>query len=157
MNTLENLKLSGKLNIVLKNSDGTVKSETVVDNLVVTAGLTFIASRMKDTTKAAMTHIQLGTSSTAAAAGDTIATIVTTGLTGTTRKSLTSTTPGATNIVYVASFAAGEGTGAVTEAGIVNVASGTVGDLLCRTVFPVINKGANDTMTITWTITLAAS
>jgi hypothetical protein len=27
--------------------------------------------------------------------------------------------------------------------------------MLCRTVFAVINKGANDTMTITWTITIS--
>jgi hypothetical protein len=26
--------------------------------------------------------------------------------------------------------------------------------MLCRTVFPVINKGTNDTMTITWAITI---
>jgi hypothetical protein len=27
--------------------------------------------------------------------------------------------------------------------------------MLCRTVFAVINKGASDTMTITWTITIS--
>ena len=111
---------------------------------------------MKDTAKAAMGWIQLGTDSTAAAAGNTIASIVTTSLSGTTRKALTSTTPATSSIVYVASWSAGEATGAITEAGICNVASGTTGDLLCRTVFSVINKGANDTMQITWTINLAA-
>ena len=58
-------------------------------------------------------------------------------------------------ITYVSSFEAGDGTGAVTEAGIFNAASS--GDMLCRTVFSVVNKGASDSMTITWAITLTAS
>jgi hypothetical protein len=28
--------------------------------------------------------------------------------------------------------------------------------MLCRTVFPVVNKAADDALTITWTITLSA-
>ena len=31
------------------------------------------------------------------------------------------------------------------------------GDMLCRTVFSVVNKAADDTLSVTWTITLAAS
>jgi hypothetical protein len=56
-------------------------------------------------------------------------------------------------VTYVASFGAGTGTGAVTEAGILNASSG--GTLLCRTEFSVVNKGANDSMSITWTITVS--
>ena len=50
-------------------------------------------------------------------------------------------------------FAAGSGTGAITEAGVFNASSG--GTMLCRTVFSVVNKGADDSMTITWTITVS--
>ena len=56
-------------------------------------------------------------------------------------------------MTYTATFAAGTGTGAVTEAGILNASSS--GDLLCRTVFSVVNKGASDSMTITWTVTVS--
>jgi hypothetical protein len=56
-------------------------------------------------------------------------------------------------VTYVASFGAGTGTGAVTEAGILNASSG--GTLLCRTEFSVVNKGADDSMSITWTITVS--
>ena len=45
------------------------------------------------------------------------------------------------------------GTGAVTEAGIFNASSG--GTMLCRTVFAVVNKGADDGMSITWQITVS--
>ena len=58
-------------------------------------------------------------------------------------------------VVYEASFEAGDATGAVTEAGIFNAASS--GDMLCRTKFNVVNKAADDTMSVTWTITLSAS
>jgi hypothetical protein len=41
----------------------------------------------------------------------------------------------------------------VVEAAIFNAAS--AGTMLCRTTFAVVNKGANDGMSITWTITVS--
>ena len=66
---------------------------------------------------------------------------------------MTSSTVTDNEIVYVDTFAAGTGTGAITEAGIFNASSG--GTMLCRTVFSVVNKGASDAMTITWTVTVS--
>tara|TARA_R110002110_G_scaffold146152_1_gene335938 strand:- start:583 stop:1032 length:450 start_codon:yes stop_codon:yes gene_type:complete len=146
----ENLKLSGQLNIVVKGKDGKVKEERTEKNLVVSAGLTYIASRMKNTAADAMTHMALGSGTTNAAAGQTD--LVT--LLGS-REALDSTTASSNTIVYVAAFEAGDATGAVTEAGIFNAASG--GTMLCRTKFNVVNKAADDTMSVTWTITLSAS
>ena len=146
----ENLKLSGQIAIVLKDKDGNVKEERTEKNLVVTTGLNYIASRMKDATATAMTHMALGSGTTAAAAGQTD--IVT--LLGA-REALDSTTVTANAVAYVSSFEAGAATGAVTEAGIFNAS--TSGTMLCRVVFSVVNKAADDTMTVTWTITLAAS
>ena len=149
----ENLKLSGQLNIVLKDKAGNVKDEREVKNLVVNKGLEYIASRMKDASKSVMSHMGLGAGTTAAAASQTD--LVT--LLGS-REALDSTTISGSNnekVVYVSAFEAGDATGAVTEAGIFNAASG--GDMLCRTVFSVVNKAADDTMSVTWTITLSAS
>ena len=146
----ENLKLSGQLNIVVKGKDGKVKEERTEKNLVVSAGLTYIASRMKNTAADAMTHMALGSGTTNAAAGQTD--LVT--LLGS-REALDSTTASSNTIVYVAAFEAGDATGAVTEAGIFNAASG--GTMLCRTKFNVVNKAADDTMNVTWTITLSAT
>lgn len=149
MNSKDSLKLAGKLKIVLTGEDGNVKEEREVDNLVVTAGLTYIASRMAAATAGVMSHMAVGTGTTAAAAAQTdLVTIAGS------RVALTSTTPGTSNIVYVASFGAGVSTGALTEAGIFNAS--TAGTMLCRTVFSVVNKGASDTMTVTWTVSLAA-
>ena len=71
------------------------------------------------------------------------------------REALDSTTASSNTIVYVARFEAGDATGAVTEAGIFNAASS--GSMLCRTKFNVVNKAADDTMNVTWTITLSAT
>jgi len=100
-----------------------------------------------------MSHMGLGSGTTAAAAAQTD--LVT--LLGA-REALDSTTIAGSNnekIVYVSAFEAGDATGAVTEAGIFNAS--TSGDMLCRTVFSVVNKAADDTMSVTWTITLSAS
>ena len=138
----DGLKLTGKLKIALNG-------ETVqeVNNLVVTDGKEYVASRMKDASATAMSHMAIGSGSTAAAAGNSAL--------GSElgRVALTSTTVSGAVVTYVATFAAGTGTGAVTEAGILNASSS--GDLLCRTVFSVVNKGASDSMTITWTVTVS--
>ena len=142
-------RVLGKLKIEVKDKHGKVKDTREVDNLVVDTGLAFIASRMKDASATAMSHMELGTGTTAAAAGNTALETIISG----SRTAITSTTVTSNAVAYVASFAAGTGTGAVTEAGILNGASG--GTLLCRTVFSVVNKGASDSMTITWTVTIS--
>ena len=132
----DKMKATGKLTIEIKDKNGNLKDQRELTNLVVDDGLEFIASRMKDASSSVMSHMAIGTGSSAAAASDT-----TLG-TEAARVALTSTT-----------VTASTGTGAITEAGILNNSSG--GSLLCRTVFSVINKGASDSMTITWTITIS--
>lgn len=149
MNTNEMIKAAGRLNIQIIDVDGKVKEEQTVDNLVVNVGLNFIASRMKDATDTAMSHMAVG-SGTAAAAGANTALGTELG-----RVALGSTTVTNNSVAYVATFGAGVGTGAVTEAGLFN--AGTSGTMLCRTVFGVVNKETTDTMAITWTVTIGAA
>tara|TARA_X000001382_G_scaffold56613_1_gene38752 strand:+ start:691 stop:1134 length:444 start_codon:yes stop_codon:yes gene_type:complete len=141
------LKATGSVNIVVRSEDGKISQELTVPNLVVDTGLNYIASRMKDASATVMSHMAVGTGTTAAAAGNTAL------VTESARVALTSSTVTSGSISYVASYAAGTGTGALTEAGIFNASSS--GTLLCRTLFSVINKGSADTMTITWTITIS--
>lgn len=138
----DSLEMKGRLAIAV---NGEVVQE--VPNLVVTAGKGYVASRMKDTTASAMSHMAIGTGSAAAAVGQTALG------SESTRLALTSTTVSGNEITYVATFGAGSGTGAITEAGILNASSG--GTLLCRTVFSVVNKGSADSMTITWVVTVS--
>jgi hypothetical protein len=137
----DDLKLTGALTIALNDE---IVQET--KNLVVTAGKNWVADRMNNV-NTVMTHMAVGTGTTAAAAGNT------TLVTENDRNALTSTTVTANAVAYVATWAAGDGTAALTEAGLFDAAS--AGDMLARTVFSVVNKGAADSMTITWTITVS--
>ena len=142
----ETIKAKGELSIKLFGPDGKLKGEQNVPNLVVTTGKTFIAARMVGT-PTAMSHMAIGSGTTDPAVGDTAL------QTELGRVSLTSSASAGAVVTYVASFGAGTGTGAVTEAGILNASSG--GTLLCRTEFATVNKGADDSMSITWTITVS--
>jgi len=137
----DDLILTGKLAIAI---NGEVVQE--VDNLVVTTGKSYVADRMKNNSTI-MSHMAVGTSTSSAAANNT------TLVTEIARVGLTSTSVSGAVVTYVASFGAGTGTGAITEAGILNASSS--GTLLCRTVFSVVNKGASDAMTITWTVSVS--
>lgn len=146
----EGLKLRGDVALVLRDKDGNIKEQREEKNLVVSAGLNFITSRMKDGTASVMSHMAVGSDSTAPAAGNTdLGSILGS------RELLDSTTVTDNTITYVSSFEAGDGTGAITEAGIFNAS--TAGTMLCRVVFGTITKAADDTLQITWTITLTAS
>lgn len=143
----ENIKFSGDLIIVKTTEDG---SQEVFErkNLVVSVGKTNIAARMAGNTVAVMSHMAVGTGNTAAVVGDTtlgseLARVALTVQGG---------TPSSNTVTYSASFPAGTGTGALAEAGVFNASS--TGTMLCRTVFPVINKQAADSITITWVISI---
>ena len=138
----EQLQLKGHVQIHL---NGELVQD--IDNIVVTAGKGFVASRMEGTSAGVMSHMAVGTSTTAAAAGQTAL------VSESARVALASTSVSSAVVTYTATFPAGTGTAALTEAGILNASSG--GTMLCRTVFSVVNKGSADAMTITWTVTVS--
>jgi len=146
----EMVMAKGTLDVVLTGADGQVKENVHIPNLVVTVGKEFIAARMADTgIPDQMSHMGVGSGTTAAANGDTAL--------GTELGRVALTTAGGSVanavVTYEATFGAGTGTGAVTEAGLFNASS--AGTMLCRTVFAVVNKGADDTLSITWTVTIS--
>lgn len=146
MNTQELLTVKGRVSIKIFGADGAVKDSRDIDNLVVSVGKTFIAARMVGT-PTAMSHMAIGSSSTAANVADT-ALGAELG-----RVALATATSAGAVVTYTATFPAGTGTGAVVEAGVLN--AGTGGTLLCHTVFAVVNKGVDDAMAVTWTITVS--
>jgi hypothetical protein len=147
MKLQEDLKIKGELAIVVRDSLGNIKQSLHVPNLVVSVGKTYIASRMVGTSSTVMSHMSIGTGTTTPAVGDT-----TLG-TEAGRVALSTFTSSSNAVTATATFPAGTGTGAITEAGIFNANSSGV--MLCRTTFPVVNKAAGDSIAITWVITVS--
>lgn len=143
----DTFNVKGDLSVVLLDEQGQQKDRRDINNLVVTVGKNFIASRMVGNTTALMSHMAVGSSNTSPVVGNTTL--------GTElgRVSLDSSSASTATVTYVATFPAGTGTGTITEAGIFNAASS--GTLLCRTNFNAVNKAAGDTIVITWNVTVS--
>lgn len=148
--TPEQLQPIANMHAQVFRPDGSLKDERRSRNTVVTTGLQHIADQLSASPgQGAMSHMAVGTGNTSVTAGDT------TLQTENDRNALTSRTDSGAVITYVGTWSAGDATAALTEAGIFN--AGSSGTMLARTVFSVINKGASDTLVITWTITFAAA
>jgi hypothetical protein len=151
----DNLKPAGIVNLVLTDEFGNIKQQEET-NLVVNTGLAYITSRMLNADTAVVSHMQVGTdvTPTPVAATDTVLVNPLTPRVGLSSAAVrVQTTVLNDSVQYVASFPAGSSTGAIGEAGLFNDL--TAGSMIARTKFPVINKGALDTLAITWKITVA--
>jgi len=140
----------GTLFIELFEPGGDLIDARVATNLVVNAGKDFVIDRLQSLTgtPALMDFMAIGTGTTAAAAGNTtLETEVGTRVQG------ALTQPTSVTDRLISTFAAGNGTAAITEAGRLNAL--TVGTLLCRSVFSAINKGVNDSLQVTYDLTIA--
>ena len=144
MSFRDTVALKGKLTITL---NGEVVQE--IKNLVVTAGKGWIADRMQGVTAGVMTHMAIGTGTTAA---DVAQTALVTEVARVALGTSGGVVAGAV-ITFEATYPAGTGTAALTEAGIFNDPS--AGTMLARTVFAIVNKGAADSMTISWDVTIS--
>jgi hypothetical protein len=150
----ERFGLKGTVHLVLRDMYGNIKQEQTINNAVVNSGFAYVASRMKDATATAMSHMAIG-SGTTAVAGSQTALVAELGRVTLTSTTLVTTTVSNDSIRYIATFPAGTGTGACTELGMLN--NGTGGTMLARVVFAVMNKGSGDSITATWTIASSAA
>lgn len=137
------IKATGRLQVVMNG-----KLFREFNNLVVDVGKEWVAGMMTGVGNA-MTHMEVGSGTTVASAGQTA-------LTSAIDRNALQTAGGtqtANTVQYACTWGDGDGDGALTEAGLFDQATG--GIMLARTVFDVINKGSGDVMTIIWTITVA--
>lgn len=171
----ENTKLKGSLDLKLFGPDGELKETRYIPNLVVQSGKNYIATRILGTTAgtyttasgtSCMTHMAIGTSTTTAQVTDnTLGAEVTANgdIASVSRATITTASQSTGVVTYVATFATNNplrtntsNTTAITEAGIFNSSTQALGGtMLCRTTFNPVNKGNDDTLQITWTITVS--
>jgi hypothetical protein len=140
------VKMSGRLIIKKFNEKQELIYQTEVENLVVTAGKNFIASRIVSGSATVMGYMAIGDDATVSALaqtdlGNELARVAT-----------SSASAVDNNITFTASFGAGVGTGSLQEAGIFNNSS--TGTMLCRTTFPVITKTSGETIAISWVVSV---
>jgi len=146
------LNIVGHGRAELRDLAGKIKELREFDNVFTDVGDAHVADQMASTPgEDVMSDMAIGTVTTTLAAGSTV-------LGGELdRNTLTSFTQGAggddNKVVYIGDWAAADGTGAITEAGIFNAHTADSGTMLCAQTFSVINKGASDTLQITWTVT----
>lgn len=143
----DTFKLKGHVVAEVFGPDGKLKQREETDNLILTAGKNMIADRLlASPTLGVPTHMGVGTSGTAPAAGDTT-------ITGETRVALTSKTRSTNVVTFVGDWAAGQATATLQEVGLWDAAS--AGTLDGRATFTSIVKGASDTLKVTWTWTIS--
>lgn len=127
--------------LVLRGPDGVIKDVRVA-NTVTTAGKNGAADQiLASPSLNKPTHMAIGTGSPS---GTALGTELD-------RNALTSKNRSTNVVTMVGDWAAGDGTGAITEAGIFDAAS--TGNMWTSASFSVINKGASDTLNISWTLT----
>ena len=140
----EKVTVTGQVLIVLKGPDGEVKKELLVKNLVTTVGKTELAKLLAESTNFGRpTHIAVGTDNTAPDVADTTlgAQLAS--------KPVDSTIQTTNKVTYAVSFAAGEATGVLEEAGLIDNVHLI---MWARFLTGSFNKGANDTMEISWAL-----
>lgn len=148
MDNISGLKMHGAMTAVLQRENGDVEV-TQKDNIIVNGGFDFICAAIGGTTAAGSANIiGVGTGTTAPDAAQTA--LVTELLR---KQGAYAHTNGTKVFTIQVTFAAGEATGAITEAGVFTATTG--GTMLDRVTFAVINKGSGDTLTVTFTFTLS--
>ena len=142
------LVLTGRVHMVLTDSMGNIKVDRESNNLIVTVGKAFVASALITVPSISFLYMAVGTSTTAAAIGQTA-------LVGSelARVATTNTNPTSVTTQFVGSFGSGVGTGTIEEAGLFSAAS--AGSMFSRYLTGTFTKGATDTLAVTWTITVS--
>lgn len=146
-NVLDMLSIKGHVKFELFDKDGNLKEIKEIHNTVSSVGKNMIADQLLDSpTIAVPGWMEVGT-------GTPGATKLGAYIAGS-RTAFSSKTRNDNVVTMITTFAAGVGTGAITEAGVFNVVTEDTADMILYTNFAVINKAATDSLTITWTLTV---
>jgi hypothetical protein len=140
--TLNDGLIKHTTHIVLRGPDGNIKDERWIHNTVTTAGKAGAADQiLASPSLNKPTHMAIGTGSPS---GTALGTELD-------RNALTSKTRSGAVVTMVGDWAAGDGTGAITEEGVFDASS--TGNMWLSQSFSVVNKGAGDTLSISHTLT----
>jgi len=151
----DSIHAKGELEVTLFDENMNVKQHFTTHNVVTSFGRNILASTfLGDGAFARPTMMKIGTGTTGASYTDNAlgSVLATATLDANPDNASLFGVRSANSITYSATFNPGNGTGAVTEAGLFSATNN--GTIFNRTVFNVVNKAAGDTLTITWTVTI---
>jgi hypothetical protein len=140
------LEIKSNFRIELFDENGKLKEVREVHNTVTTAGKNGIADQvLASPSLSKIGWLAIGTGSPSATLlGAEVA-----------RVAFDTKTRSNAVVTVVATFAAGTGTGAITEAGTFDVVTANTVNMWMSSSFSVVNKGALDSMVVTWTLTVS--
>ena len=149
---MDGLLLRGRMDAVLYDEHGREKDRRTKINTVTVLGHKMAADQLLASPSLAKPGwMEVGTGSGQTAASSILAAYI-----SGSRTALDSKTRGSNAVVtMVCTFGAGTGTGAITEAGVFNIVTQNTTDLILYADFAVVNKGALDSLIVTWTLTFA--
>lgn len=144
------LRLQGRVKVQLLDSNGSVIREESSNNLVVSGGVNALLDILASSANPRVTHMAVGTASTAVAAGQTA-------LQGTElgRTTVSGATVSGHNLTFNALFGTGEGTGTIKEAALLNGATGA--DMIARFLTGTFTKAATNQLKLEWTLQASAT
>jgi len=146
-------KLIGRWWVTLYGAPGEVKAKRHGTNVITADGKSFLAGFLASAAAAASTftmhYVAIGTNATAEAASNTAL--------GTEANRVSGTASQVSGAIYrvTATFSSGIGTGAITEYGLFSTATTGAGTIFSRDTEDVVNKGANDTLTVITEVTIS--
>lgn len=142
----QSLNIDSNCFIDLFDGYGNLKDHREVHNTVTTAGKNNVADQqLASPTLAKMGWMAVGTGSPGATLlGTEVA-----------RVALDTKTRSTNVVTVVATFGAGVGTGALSEAGTFNIVTANTVDMIMSSSFSVVTKAAADSLIITWTLTVS--
>ena len=166
----DTLKIKGFIAYKLVDENGNIKAEGKTTNIVTNQGLKYYVDRLSDQGGSAAQLMVLGTGTANVGTADTWVggyfagngTIA--GTAGSVTILTNAGTP--TSLQYVGTFSAGYATqNGITRVGIANMVASSDGNgtpnasttffIAHGTINPTVNKGANDTLVVTWDHTLS--
>lgn len=118
-------------------------------NMIVNSGFTYFSNRLMSNDNLLISHIALGTGTSAPSAYDTELEQETVRI-GLFSSQIATTNIASDSVEFISNFDINTGSFEVSEAGLFNASS--TGEMIARIQFPTISKSLYDTMSINWKI-----
>ena len=154
----EGTGIKGHVKVELRDELGNMKHYQEFPNTITNVFDAHAAARLSGVSDNIISFIAIGSGDSQAAVDTTLDHLINiVALSGTTGSILQLTGANDNDLQAVGYWGAGAGTGSITEAGLFKMSGTTLGSMCAYTDSINVQKGASDTLTLTWTLTLGSS